>query len=141
MRHTFCSFILLISLALSQPLGLYAEDWPQWGGHDARNMISSETGLPDSFVPGEKDTQGGGIVMATTRNVQWTTRLGSYAYGNPVVAGGRLFVGTDIKSLASDSRFKHTKGGLVKCLDETTGKLLWQLITPERRMSRRVFDD
>jgi outer membrane protein assembly factor BamB len=44
-----------------------------------------------------------------------------------------VFVGTDIKSLAGDSRLKHTKGGLVKCLDEATGRLLWQLVTPERK--------
>jgi hypothetical protein len=32
-----------------------AKDWPQWGGTDARNMVSGEKGLPESFVPGEKD--------------------------------------------------------------------------------------
>ncbi|MCU0917399.1 MAG: PQQ-binding-like beta-propeller repeat protein, partial [Planctomycetes bacterium] len=79
-----------------------------------------------------KDAQGGGIDMATTKNVRWAIKLGAYAYGNPTAARGRVLVGTDIKSLAGDLRFTHRKGGLVKCLDEATGRLVWQLVTPER---------
>lgn len=109
-----------------------AADWPQWGGHDGRNMVSSETGLPDSFVPGEKKPSGAGIDLATTRNVKWVARLGSAAYGNPTVAGGRVFAGTDDLTVTDDPRFKRTRGGLVKCLDEATGTLLWQLVVPER---------
>ena len=131
--RTLGCFTTCLGLILLSSLGVQAEDWPQWGGHDDRNMVSYETGLPASFVPGEKDPQGGGIDMTTTKNVRWTVRLGAYAYGNPTVARGRVFVGTDVKSLAADPRFTHTKGGLVKCLDEATGKLLWQLVTPERK--------
>ena len=111
----------------------HTADWPQWGGRDMRNMVSDEKGLPDSFVPGEKSPKGGGIDMATTRHVRWVARLGSAAYGNPTVAGGRVFVGTDDLTVTSDPRFRRTRGGLVKCFDEATGKLLWQLVVPERR--------
>lgn len=112
----------------------FAGDWPRWGGGPSCNAVSAETGLPVHFAPGEKDPQGGGIMMNTTTNVRWAARLGSYAYGNPVVSQGRILVGTDVKTLSTDSRFKgYTKGGLVKCLDEATGKLLWQLVTPERK--------
>jgi outer membrane protein assembly factor BamB len=109
-----------------------AADWPQWGGRDCRNNVSEQKGLPDWFVPGEKKSGGGGIDMATTKNVKWVARLGSAAYGNPVVAGGRVYVGTDNLTLAEDPRFKRTRGGLVRCFDEATGKLLWQLAVPER---------
>ncbi len=109
-----------------------AADWPQWGAHDQRNMVSDERGLPDSFEPGEKDPQGSGIDLKTTRNVRWVARLGSAAYGNPTVAGGRVFVGTDDLLLAEDPRFQRTRGGLVQCFDEATGKLLWRLAVPER---------
>jgi outer membrane protein assembly factor BamB len=114
------------------PLGATAADWPQWGGRDDRNQVSEETGLPDSFVPGAKRSDGSGIDMATTRNVKWVVRIGSAAYGNPTVAGGRVFLGTDDLTVTADPRFRRTKGGLVKCLDEATGKLLWQLVVPER---------
>ncbi|MBN2474020.1 MAG: PQQ-binding-like beta-propeller repeat protein [Pirellulales bacterium] len=110
----------------------WSADWPQWGGSDNRNLVSDETGLPDSFVPGKRMPSGGGIDPKTTENVKWTARLGSAAYGNPTVAGGKVFVGTDDLMLADDPRFQRTRGGLVKCLDEATGKLLWQLVTPKR---------
>ena len=109
-----------------------AEDWPRWCGHNDGNMVCSESGLPESFEPGEKDPKGGGIDMATTRRVKWVARLGSNAYGNPTVAGGHVYVGTDDLTLAEDPRFSRSKGGLVKCFDEQSGELLWQLATPVR---------
>ena len=63
-------------------------DWPQWGGGDNRNAISDEKGLPDGFDPGGKGDS------EDPENVKWTVRLGSYIYGNPTVANGRVFVGT-----------------------------------------------
>ena len=106
-------------------------DWPQWGGTDARNMVSDEKLLPDSFTPGERQA-GGTIDLATTKNVKWTARLGNYAYGNPTVANGRVFVGTDSTTLSPDRRSREGGGGMVKCFDEATGKLLWQFVVPKR---------
>ena len=34
----------------------WAADWPQWGGTSNKNMAADEKGLPDSFVPGEKNS-------------------------------------------------------------------------------------
>ncbi len=107
-------------------------DWPQWGGRDGRNMISHETGLPEGFEPGKKRPSGEGIDLETTENVKWAARLGTYAYGNPTVAHGKVFVGTDDLTLDGDPRFSRSKGGMVKCLDEATGDLVWQLVTPNR---------
>ncbi|NUQ62055.1 MAG: PQQ-binding-like beta-propeller repeat protein [Pirellulales bacterium] len=124
-------FVGLISLALVAPIAR-AADWPQWGGRDCRNMVSGETGLPDFFEPGQKSPDGSGIDLTTTANVRWAARLGSAAYGNPTVADGRVFVGTDDLTVAEDPRFKRTRGGIVKCLDEATGRMLWQLVVPVR---------
>jgi len=124
-----CLGLLLFLLASTAAVGA---DWAQWGGCDSRNMVSKEKGLPDSFEPGKKRPSGGGIDPETTRNVKWTARLGSAAYGNPTVAGGKVFVGTDDLMVTEDPRFRRTRGGLVKCLDEATGKLLWQLVVPKR---------
>lgn len=44
---------------------------------------------------------GGGIDMATTQHVKWTFPVGSYAYGNPTIARGRLIVGTDDEKLGT----------------------------------------
>ena len=64
-----------------------AGDWPAWGGADlGRNMVSWETGLPDTFKPGEKSAKGDGILPGTTENVRWVTKLGTFICGNPTVA-------------------------------------------------------
>ncbi|MBM4019120.1 MAG: hypothetical protein FJ288_12470 [Planctomycetes bacterium] len=98
-----------------------AADWPQWGGQPGKNMVSAEKGLPDSFVPGEKDPQGAGILMETTRNVRWAVRTGGMTCSTPAVAGGRVFIGT--------LRDGH---GALLCLDERTGKPLWEWTAPTR---------
>lgn len=95
-------------------------------------MVCEETDLPESFVPGRKDPKGTTIDLATTENVKWVAKLGSNAYGNPTVSNGKVFVGTDDLTLLADSRFSRTKGGLLKCFDEESGALLWQLATPVR---------
>jgi outer membrane protein assembly factor BamB len=130
----------LAVLVLCGSSSAVAADWPQWGGRDCRNMISAERGLPDGFTPGVKDPRGGGIDLATTHNVRWIARLGSAAYGNPTVANGRVFVGTDDLTLTDVPRGGHRGGGLVKCFDEATGRLLWQLAVPPRtNLPKEIF--
>jgi outer membrane protein assembly factor BamB len=92
-------------------------------------MISLERGLPQMFEPGEKRSDGSGIDPTTTESVRWVAPLGSQTYGNPTVAGGRVFVGSNDFRL-DDPRFQSTAGGTVKCFDEATGRLLWQLVVP-----------
>ncbi|HRX53532.1 MAG TPA: hypothetical protein P5016_03445 [Verrucomicrobiales bacterium] len=46
--------------------------------------------------------------------------------------GYHCFPGTDDSSLQGDTRLKRTRGGMVWCLDETTGKTLWRLPVPVR---------
>jgi hypothetical protein len=80
-------------------------DCPQWGGYDARNMVSEETGLPNSFSPGKKNGDETGLDLATARNVKWVAKLGDQTYGTPTVAGGRVFIGTNNGS-PRDNRFQ-----------------------------------
>ncbi|HTQ79865.1 MAG TPA: PQQ-binding-like beta-propeller repeat protein, partial [Thermoanaerobaculia bacterium] len=60
-----------------------AEDRSMFGGTPARNMASPEKNLPSRWD------------LATGQNVKWTADLGSQSYGGPVVAGGKVFVGTN----------------------------------------------
>ena len=82
--HAF-AVVTLVSLgglaliARSDPSGT---DWPMWGGTPDRNMVSSMKGLPVSWD------------VKTKKNVRWVAELGSQAYGNPVVSGGVVLVGT-----------------------------------------------
>lgn len=122
------SRMFAIALILSTALTAVAADWSQWGGRNNRNMVSPEKNLPESFEA-DKDKAAAG----TAKNVKWIARLGAYAYGNPTVADGRVFVGTNAQMLSADPRYDYTRGGLLKCFNEDDGKLLWQLGIPERR--------
>ena len=100
-------------------------DWPMWGGSPDRNMVSDETGIPAEWDVKKKT------------NIKWVAKLGSQTYGNPVVADGKIFVGTN-----NGGRFRPgIKGdkGVVLCFDEKTGKLLWQA-THDKLPTGRVND-
>ena len=114
------------------PLSLDAADWSEWGGDGGRNMASSEAvSLPIDFDPGTELGDSHQADPATTRDVKWSAQLGSFTYGNPVVADGRIFVGCNDALLDDDREYViPTKGGLLVCLDEATGELLWRLPTP-----------
>jgi outer membrane protein assembly factor BamB len=117
---------------LGTSLSALAADWPQWGGTNSRNMVSAEKALPESFVPDKEGTTGQANGHENAKGIKWVVKVGAFAYGNPTVAGGRVFVGTDAQTLSADPRFKALKGGLIKCFDEANGTLLWQLPIPER---------
>lgn len=119
-----------------------AQDWPQWGGLPTRNMISDARHMSISFDPGKLKPNASGqtqVDMSSTKGIKWAVRLGSHAYGNTVVADGRVYVGTNDASL-HDPRLQKTRGGIILCLDEQSGRLLWQLIVPRFRTTLRDFN-
>ena len=117
--------VLVAPAAVALPAG----DWPQWGKTQSRNMACDEAGLPTDFAAGEFVGATDEIDLSTTRNVKWIAKLGSQSYGNPTVARGRVFVGTNNDS-SRDERFKGDRSN-VYCLDEETGELVWQLSIPK----------
>jgi outer membrane protein assembly factor BamB len=130
MRFVVCIALSLFVLLLCTPV--HSDDWPQWGGADCRNIVSPETNLPQTFTPGRSGPSGRGIDIETTENVRWVARLGSNAYGNPTIADGRVYVGTDDLLVGEDPRFERSRGGAVCCFDEQSGELIWRLPTPQR---------
>jgi outer membrane protein assembly factor BamB len=123
------------------PAAAGGADWTQWGGTPARNMAAAETGIPDTFFPGKKKRDRLGFDPATARNVRFIARLGSENYSAPVVAGGRIFIGTNDEDL-DDPRFRPTEGGVFLCLDERTGDLVWRLVVPKLEIDRsKVSED
>lgn len=112
-----------------------AEDWPQWGGNNpGRNMYSAAKGLPETFDPGKLKSGTEEIDLATTKNVKWAVKLGSQSYGNPVVAGGKVFVGTNNES-PRDKRHVGDRSILL-AFDEKTGAYLWQLVVPKLKSGK-----
>jgi outer membrane protein assembly factor BamB len=106
---------VLVCLVVSGCLLLASDptaDWPMWGGTPDRNMVSAMKGIPTSW-----DIQ-------TKKNVKWVAKLGSQTYGNPVVAGGQVYVGTN-NELALNPKEGGDRGVLM-CFRESDGKFLWQ---------------
>ncbi len=100
-------------------------DWPMWGGTPSRNMVSPMKGLPTSW-----DIQ-------TKKNVKWVAALGSQSYGNAVVGGGVVLVGTN-NELQRDPQQGGDRGVLM-CFRESDGEFLWQA-THEKLAAGRVND-
>ncbi len=107
-----------------------AADQPQWGQLHSRNMVSDEKGLPEWFDPGQRGAFTGEIDLSTTKNVKWVAQLGRQTHGTPVVAEGRVLVGTN-NEVPRDEQFRKDAGVLM-CFDEQTGEFLWQLVVPKR---------
>lgn len=80
-------------------------------------MVSEETSLPATFDP------------ATGANIKWTAPLGSSTYSTPVIAHGKVFIGTN-NDKPRDPRHRGDRGVLF-CLNEDDGTLYWQLLVPK----------
>jgi outer membrane protein assembly factor BamB len=118
------------ALALSAAVAVaVAGDWPQFGGTPARNMVSDEKGLPLEVNPGTVDETTGKLDTKDAKGLKWVARLGTFAFGNPTVAGGRVFVGTN-NEMPRDPKIKGDYSCLY-CLDEKTGELQWQFACPK----------
>ncbi len=92
-----------------------AKSWPMFGGTPARNMANPAA----KNVPGEWKVEGG------PENVKWSAAIGTRGYGGPVVAGGKVYIGTN-NDVPRDPKVKGAKA-ILMCFDEATGKFLWQL--------------
>ena len=99
-----------------------AGDQAQWGEAWSRNPVSVETGLPAGFDP------------ETGKNVKWSVELGSETHSTPVVAGGRVLVGTN-NGNPRDARHAGDRSVLM-CFNEKDGKFIWQLVVPKLTTSR-----
>ena len=108
-----------------------ADDWPQWGGKKDRNMACARAGsLPDFFDPGTRDVKTREIDLASAKNVKWIANLDSMTNSSPVVARGRVLIGTNARARNPGEADSLGESGKLVCLDEQSGRLLWQLVIP-----------
>ena len=107
--------VVLVVLFGMAGLSVAAQDWPMWGGTAERNMTSAVTGLPELWNP--KDGT----------NIKWKAQIGSTSNGNPVVADGKIFLGTN----NGNPRNPEITGdkGVLMCFRESDGQFLWQAVT------------
>ncbi len=126
LKKTAC-VLGLLALVQTAPTGAGkgVTEWAMWGGSPARNMVSDATGLPTSW-----DTK-------TGKNIKWVASLGSQSYGNPVIAGGIVLVGTNNEALRDPKQ--PGDRGVIMAFREATGEFLWQA-TFEKLASGRAND-
>jgi outer membrane protein assembly factor BamB len=118
----------LVAVPLSSapvPPGKAADGWAMFGGTPGRNMVNwTARGLPDDFDP-EKGTR-----------ILWKADLGSRSYAQPVVAGGRVYVGTNNERPRNPhDTFVNANGevepidrGVLMCFRASDGKFIWQSV-------------
>jgi outer membrane protein assembly factor BamB len=117
-RTTTAAFLFALgSLAISSSASLTAGDpgtgdWPMWGGTPDRNMVSKMKGAPTDWD------------IKTKKNIRWVAELGSQSYGNPVVSGGIVFVGTNNEAMRDPKQGGDR--GVLMAFRESDGQFLWQ---------------
>jgi outer membrane protein assembly factor BamB len=117
MNRRFVFIALLFTLCAAGAASFQASEpgtgnWPMWGGTPDRNMVSNMKGLPTDWD------------IKTKKNIKWVAKLGSQSYGNPVVAGGMVFVGTN-NELLRDPKQAGDRGVLM-AFRESDGEFMWQ---------------
>ncbi len=119
--------------------GVVTTDWPQWGGDSAHNNTPIATNIATEWNIGDFDRRTGTWDSSSAENIKWVAKLGSQTYGNAVVSGNKIFVGTNnsggwLKRYPSDIDL-----GCLICFDRESGEFLWQH-SSEKLPSGRVHD-
>jgi outer membrane protein assembly factor BamB len=109
-----------------------ADSWVMYGGDPSRNLVNTKVkGLPANWDVDPK----------APVNIKWAADLGSKSYGGPLVAGGKVFVGTnnqkprqkflmegDKKIPLVNEKGKPIDLGVLMCFSEKNGDFLWQQV-------------
>jgi outer membrane protein assembly factor BamB len=120
MKTTMAMSVLCAAFAAGSAGGA---DWPQWGGGPGRNMVNTV----EKNVPTDWD-------VATGHNIKWVAKLGSKSYGNPVVAGGRIYIGSNNEG-RYDTKIDGDRSNIL-CFREEDGAFLWQAVHDKLRAGR-----
>lgn len=121
--------LALITVGLVSSVSVAQNDWPMWGGTPDRNMVADgKASLEFDLQKGKE----GGVI--------WSQNLGSQTYGNPVVAGGKIIVGTNNGGGWRKDKYPAEQDkGVLLCFDEKSGDFQWQL-TCDKLAAGRVND-
>lgn len=118
--------VCALTISASQTAGTKGvTSWPMWGGSPDRNMVSDATGMPTTWD------------VKTGENIKWVAALGSQSYGNPVIGGGVVLVGTNNEAVRDPKQ--PGDRGVLMAFRETTGEFMWQA-TYEKLTSGRAND-
>ncbi len=114
-------------------------DWSQWGGSSERNNVPVGKGIPSTWDVGGFDRDTGQWQQEKSKNIKWVVAVGSQTYGNPVVADGHVFVGTNNGSGYLRRYPAEVDLGCLLAFDTKDGSFLWQH-SSEKLPTGRVHD-
>jgi outer membrane protein assembly factor BamB len=105
-----------------------AHEWSLYGGSPSRNFVN----LVEKDLPRTWDVRKG-----KEKNIKWNAQLGDKAYGGPIVAGGKIYIGTN-NGKPRDPAVTGDKG-ILMCFRESDGEFLWQAVH-DKLLAGRVND-
>ncbi|MCE9548013.1 MAG: PQQ-binding-like beta-propeller repeat protein [Planctomycetia bacterium] len=114
-------------------------EWAQWGGSSQRNNTPVGHHIPITWNVGAFEGNPPRWNPATAQNIKWVAQLGSQSYGNPVVADGKVFVGTNNQGGWLKRYPPSVDLGCLLCFNAADGKFLWQH-SSEKLPTGRVHD-
>ena len=133
---------LFAALLLAVPVGAAAPvpqapppppAWPMFGGTPSRNMANPREKLEKFPKEGPKWDDEDEVKKWESEWVLWKAQLGWRSSTQPVVAGGKVYVGTNNQHPRNPRDTKKVNGQVepldktvLMCFDEKTGKFLWQ---------------
>ncbi len=108
-------------------------DWPMLGGTNRRNLVNLvERNIPTTWDKEKKE------------NIRWMAQLGSDVINSPVIADGKVYIGTNNQRPrdAKDTEPEDNGGrrpidmGVLMCFRESDGAFLWQHTHPKLAAGR-----
>ncbi len=108
-------------------LAVGPSDWPQWAGSHLRNNVTDQPNVPIEWD------------VETGKNIRWSMPLGSETYGNPVIANGKVYVGSNNGAGYIERYPANVDLGVLLCFNEADGTFLWQH-SNEKLPQGRVHD-
>jgi outer membrane protein assembly factor BamB len=128
-----------------QPTG--GTDHVMFGGTPDRNMVNLKDKLEKFPTKGPDWNDDEAAKKWSAEWVLWREDLGSRSYGGPIIAGGKVFVGTNNERPRNKRDFgknmagemEPTDKGILMCFDEKSGKFLWQAVH-DKLASGQVHD-
>jgi outer membrane protein assembly factor BamB len=119
------SKMILAAAIVTSGFGVALGDVTMWGMTQSRNMVSTEK---NPIMDWESESG---------KNIKWIANLGSKSYGNPVIADGIVWVGTNNEAVY-DPNIKGDKGNLIG-FRAKDGKFLYQRVS-DKLPTGRVND-
>jgi len=123
------------TISLTPAPGGGKADHQMFGGTPDRNFVNLiDTGLSPEFPKDPDDEK----LRVLGSRIKWKQPLGSRSYGGPLVAGGKVLVGTNNENPRNKrDRKKPTDDNpdgppedksILMCFEEKTGNFLWQMV-------------